>query len=370
MSSQQQPGFTPAPLIDEPPKDPKRAGRAQIHGRRPAPAVAGREISVFVGEPDGSWREEKVRIGRPTVFDEMMVVVGEGVSLVPTQLAPHWFWPMKPRDVAREVLRDLKRGRATLGPPLRDSRILHDARWQDPNNMAHLILDILPFCMYVQETLGEECRSVFYDLRGPFKEVADRVGLRHFNTPNRIGGRLAKVRGTRGLSGYDVPLTFDVAGITMAPNVYDALSFEPPFRAPKIYIARRSGGRSLKNAAQIEPLLEARGYRKIYLEDYSVLDQLGIAHQAEHVVSTHGAGMALLAFARGIRSVVEILPPHCYHQYFAMCLDHKVEQYAMVLPANDERLVHEGYWAFRPYMFTEIEVDPKALSHALDHVGG
>lgn len=344
--------------------------KAQIFGRRPLEPTVVREVPVFV-QTDAGFERRMVRVGRAIRVDEIMVAVYEDVSdKTPAQLESFGRWhPQAPRLMAREVLKDVKRARATVAPPLVRDEILFDARWSDPNNMAHLVVNMLPWALFAQQTLDEPMLSVFVEVEGPFREVLDVLGIRYIESSLRLGGRIAHVRGLRGLSPYELPGYFDTPGFSVCGHVYDDLELTPKRPIDKLYVARR-GSRALANHAEVEAMLTARGYVTYYPEDYPVYEQLAIAQHAKHVVGIHGAGMAGLVLNKQLESFVELLMPHSWHQYYPLVLTGRVKRDAQILSAYDPAISQAGWGAIETFKGIPFPIDLEALEAALDEVGG
>lgn len=77
----------------------------------------------------------------------------------------------------------------------------------------------------------------------------------------------------------------------------------------KLYISRsRSGNRPMTNEPEVEAAVTAAGYRVVYLEELSVVQQMQLMEQADSIVAPHGAGLANILFcADGVR-ILELLP--------------------------------------------------------------
>lgn len=80
----------------------------------------------------------------------------------------------------------------------------------------------------------------------------------------------------------------------------------------KIYIDRRPKkidkyGRSIINNIEVKSFLEKKGFKSIYLEDYSFLDQVNIFSNAQIIVGLHGAGFANIVFCKRKTAIIEIM---------------------------------------------------------------
>ena len=85
-------------------------------------------------------------------------------------------------------------------------------------------------------------------------------------------------------------------------------SFLPHVRSTgkrhRIYIARKSRG--LKNERELLSRLEPLGFKKVYLEKLSFLEQVQLFAQAEYVVGVHGAGFSNIVFCPQDVVIIEI----------------------------------------------------------------
>lgn len=84
---------------------------------------------------------------------------------------------------------------------------------------------------------------------------------------------------------------------------------EPVPGYPRIYVSRRPPEtRCLTNEAEIEPLLEAKGYRKVYADQFNTRQQRALFADAEAIVGIHGAALANTIFCQPGTDFIEIMP--------------------------------------------------------------
>lgn len=343
-------------------RPPSRRDSIVVLGRRPA-APNRREVSLHYAE-NGQRRHRTLTVGRPTSFEDVVVAVVDGASPLPKDADG---WPRTLRDGARVAYHKLRAARSHLAAPLRAAVPMYDVRAVEPNNVAHLLLGILPLGLHAADVLGGEMTCVFRDVRGPHRELLDVLGVKATFTSRRLAGRMVRVRGTRGLSAHDLLDVFDVPNITFVPTIYDRFAF-PSWGPDRIFIARR-GQRSLLNQAEVERILGSRGYETVFMEDHPVVDQLGLASHARHVVAVHGAGMASLVMNRGLESVIELLPPNVYHDLYPICLSDRVKRYVLLMPEFDERIQHCDWPEILSHKSAPFAADLQALERALDEAG-
>jgi hypothetical protein len=353
--------------IPPPPQAPRLAAvkSVSIRDRKPVPT---NQCDVdLLYAVNGKRVDRRATLYRPTKFDEIVAaVVDDDTSSIPTGEIPRL---NSPRDAARFAYRMLRDLRARMEQPMRSEKPLFDTRSFEPNNFSHLLIDIIPLCRFANNALGGNVRHVFRKVEGPFRELLDIFEIDVMLTERRVGGSIVRIRGTRGLSAYDMLGTFDVPAITVIPDIYDDVSFKSTRQADKIFIGRR-GHRSLLNNADVVQFLARQGYETIYMEDHPVREQLEIAASAKHVVAVHGAGMGALVLNKSLESVVELLPPHVFHQHFPISLSRNVKRYAVVMPEYDEAVPQSGWPALVAYKHSPFSVDLPSLERALAKVGG
>lgn len=79
------------------------------------------------------------------------------------------------------------------------------------------------------------------------------------------------------------------------------------YKFKKIFIDRREGrGRSILNYEEIRSYLNSKGFKFIFLEEYSFKDQISIFNNAKIIIGLHGAGFANLVFCKNNTKVIEL----------------------------------------------------------------
>lgn len=79
----------------------------------------------------------------------------------------------------------------------------------------------------------------------------------------------------------------------------------------KVYINRRfeknsDKSRIIINNSEIKQFLEKLGFKSLFLEDFSFVDQISIFNNAKIIVGLHGAGFANLVFCKKNTKIVEL----------------------------------------------------------------
>ncbi|WP_226583476.1 glycosyltransferase family 61 protein [Acuticoccus sediminis] len=114
-------------------------------------------------------------------------------------------------------------------------------------------------------------------------------------------------------------------GFRASAHLYEAVKalFAPDRADPdaprRIYISRsRASRRRILNEEALLPLLAARGYAVVHLEDLGIAGAAALMQNAEHVIGLHGAGFANIVFAPPGCRVSEIHGPHLSAEYRIM----------------------------------------------------
>jgi Glycosyltransferase 61 len=302
----------------------------------------------------------------PTYFDGIVVSIVH--ELLPGVTMPQ-IAPTSIRNVARfgyhmaRVLETRFRSPRIMRQPVFDTR-----SWE-PNNFAHLLLDIIPYSLYVRRAVGPEVAILFGTLGRRFGELLDIFGLVPDFERRRMQADVVKIRGTRGLAVYDFDLrtTFDCPGICFVPNVYRDMDFSSSTKFEKVFLARRDA-RRLVNQAEVEEAVARFGYRTVFMEDYSLREQLSIGAQAKHVVAVHGAAMSFLIMGQRIDSIIEFLPANNYAAGFPVALGSRVRHYEQIIPSFDRNVQHIGWPAILNFKNAPFSVDTSFLAERLAYI--
>ena len=265
--------------------------QVKIISEETAPPITSVPVAVHYVE-SGLQKTMTVHMRLPTYFD------GIAVSIVHEVLPG---FPMPPitlsslRNAARFGYHMARGVEAAICSPRVMRKPVFDTRSWEPNNFAHLLLDLIPYSLYVRQAVGPEVVILFQKLGKRFHELLDIFGLVPDFERRRIEADVVKISGTRGLAVYDLDLrtTFDCPGICFVPNVYTEMDFSSSTKFEKVFLARRDA-RSLLNQAEVEETVAKFGYRTVFMEDYSLREQLSIGAHAKHVVAIHGAAMSFL----------------------------------------------------------------------------
>ena len=246
---------------------------------------------------------------------------------------------------------------------------VYDSRWIYAGNIAHMIHDHMAALGLIRRLsgLGPEHLTVVVEPGQPalVRQIFERFGYRCLE---RYGPVTAEFVDLEGVDLYQrVPFLGELAKPARVED-RDANGVPLP---RKLYIARR-GSRYLENEAELLPLLAARGFDRVYMEDHALETQWALLRHASQVVGIHGAGLSALAFRAPERrpfALLELFPAgfvsYCYRRYAAAlggawvgCRGEITERIVAGLQPDRFDPIALSTHAFR--------VDPETLEMALD----
>jgi capsular polysaccharide biosynthesis protein len=111
---------------------------------------------------------------------------------------------------------------------------------------------------------------------------------------------------------------------TFVDNLYPQLSSDKSNFKKQIYVSRKlAGRRHLANEQEFLGLLKKHKFRKVYLEQMSVREQVELFRSASHVIAAHGAGLTNVLFSPADVKILEIRPlrtsgQFCFEKLFSL----------------------------------------------------
>ncbi|MBY0420893.1 MAG: glycosyltransferase family 61 protein, partial [Parvularculaceae bacterium] len=300
-------------------------------------------------------------------FDAYKIAVIEGSASPKPSLAPPQ--ELDPKSVARFALYGLRNWALRAAPAVKPRRPVYDLRDYGLNNFSHVLIDALPFALLVKRHIPDVLILLSH-LSGPYTspvlDIFKFFGVDVALTRRRFEGGIVTIAGERAIAPYRVTNLIDFPGIAMFNDVYDGFEIPKSEKAPKIFLARR-GPRSLLNMGEIEQILSVRGYETIYMEDYTIEQQMSICASASDIVAIHGAAMGFLALNKSIRLLVELFPPCVFHDHFALSLAHVVKRHVALVPHYDPRVSLSGWGTVQAIKNQPFSVDAAMLTRALEN---
>jgi capsular polysaccharide biosynthesis protein len=131
------------------------------------------------------------------------------------------------------------------------------------------------------------------------------------------------------------------------------------FNFKKIFISRKKPRhRRLLNEDAVISLLSGYGFVTIYMEDYSVADQVRIFSQADHIICIHGAALTNLCFSNSGTKVLDLI-----HEDFTQWCFLKL---SMILHLEYDQLKCSGAKLNLPPGYDDIKVNIDQLKQKVN----
>jgi hypothetical protein len=333
---------------------------AKLLSQEPAPAITKSPVLVHYFE-SGNYKTMTVDMRRPVYFDNIVVAtVREILPRVPSPYIPM----DSVRNFARRAYHAARAASYSFASPANFAAPILDTRGTEPNNMAHLLMHLIPYCLYARKVVGSDITYLFRKVGTQYARLLEIFNIVPNYEYRKVKAHVIKIRGTRGLSAYDLISTFDCVGINFLPEVYKGMQFPSSLKFEKIFLARRDS-RGLTNQAEIEELVTHYGYKTIFMEDYSLLEQLSIGAQARFVIAVHGAAMSFLIMNTKIDWIIELFPPNVYHEYFPVCLSPRFARYDQIISDFDPAITHSGWDAISHFKGSGFSANASLLKSLL-----
>jgi len=178
-----------------------------------------------------------------------------------------------------------------------ESRVIVDLRVHSPENLAHAITNHLPVALLAKEYLKEINQPeplllLPSALPNYIEQLFSSVGFQLLLTDAVVIGKVCEFKVEPWIAIRGIRHTVfqeNLSGSGFAESLYTK-SLSLPKR---IFISRRDT-RCISNEHEVERFLTAKGYQKIYLEDYDILEQIAMVSLADSIVAIHGAALGPL----------------------------------------------------------------------------
>lgn len=244
--------------------------------------------------------------------------------------------------------------------------VVYDFRGVLPNNIGHLMIHVIPLALHARKHSNHSVKFLFDFVRPPFQKLLDVFDIEPIVEDRSVTANFIEHYGFRGLAAHRVLDLFDTAPYPMMPDIFDGYHYESKEAIKeKLFIARR-GARGLTNIEDIEALIKPLGYETIYMEDYPIEEQIAMSMAAKSVIAVHGASMCMLAMNPAIDSLIELLPPNVYHDYFPIAYAGKIKTHIVAMPYFDARIPFNGWEKIVQFKNNPFAVDLNQLKKALN----
>jgi len=168
------------------------------------------------------------------------------------------------------------------------------------NNHFHSLADKLP-ALFGYTLLDLDCPIVStYPLNDTELYFAQLMGIDTQCIHTDLSGEMQIDRGILCKTNSVKPLFFEfLQGLTQNPSPV----------GNRIYVSRaHSTDRLMLNEQRVHDTVKRYGFDIVFMEDYSLVEQMAIASNAETLVGPHGAGLANMVFAAPGSDIVELIP--------------------------------------------------------------
>ena len=135
--------------------------------------------------------------------------------------------------------------------------------------------------------------------------------------------------GTNHCSYFNVDLISQLIPSEVNANV---VKLKNSLKYEKIFVCRKKNSvRSIQNHDEILKIMQSHGFKVIYGEDYSVLEQIEIFKAAQYIVGIHGSGLANIIFSSSDSRVLEIMPSSSINPCFFDLANAKRQSYGYMV---------------------------------------
>lgn len=282
---------------------------------------------------------------------------------------------------ARRGSRWMRLLRRPSAPQTVPSGALYDARHLSPGNWSHFLNIHLPTLFIALDRLDIAPDDVTIilpaDIPGYIRGACAIFGMETRATDGAVTGTVLQARpdpigGLR--AGWTMGLRETRAGDRLRTTIARTTTVGDPL-PERVFLARQDT-RRISNQKDIEALLQPRGFRTIYPETLSPVDQFRLFHEAREMVAVHGAGLAPLLYrpetAPPMR-LVEILPTgHMTNVTRTMCAQAGIDWTGVrgrIAPGQVTGAYDLTRPIFNRHSLDDFTVDPVSVERALAGAG-
>ena len=244
-----------------------------------------------------------------------------------------------------------------------------DARFDGLHNFSHAFLFVAPLALLAQNFCKENARFENFAVlvrstAKPFAtEALEAFGFNVIRSDAHLRAPIVKVEEHGHVP--SLRLCHNLLPFSLAEVI--SAGAETP---KKIYLARR-GNRSIRNERQIDVIIEEFGYKKIFLEDFAVIEQIRLVSLATNIVALHGAALGPLVcrhiLDRCELRIVEIFGPgyivSVYREMTVLLGGSYIAVRGRVSPDIVRDIDQRGN--SRAHESTQVDLDPESLKIAI-----
>ena len=216
-----------------------------------------------------------------------------------------------------------------------DAAILGIQEWD--NNFYHWMTETLPLIIAMYKL--KKCPVLLNSNSLIIKHITNSLSL--LKIPYTIHNHSNKTAVISKLYLTKVPKvdTCNEILIKQMKNIFfDTLKIsEKDKQDRKLYISRKkSQKRKISNEIEVEKFLEELEFECVYLEDYSLENQIKILSQSKIVISPHGAGLTNIMFMKEGSTVIELKAKNNdYWCFFSLARLSNLKYYYLLCDSNE-----------------------------------
>ncbi len=175
---------------------------------------------------------------------------------------------------------------------LDSSQIVLDMRINSPQNWAHAITNHLALSLLIKDLLKDiDKKLVVIFPANISSKILDVFRLSGFScqaTDSGVKGYICKFSLSPWISIRGERCEVIRSGLKSTELVAQVEASE--IKEDKIFLSRRDK-RTITNESEVVDYLEARGFKTLYAEDYTPIEQIAYIANASQIVSVHGAAL-------------------------------------------------------------------------------
>jgi len=238
-----------------------------------------------------------------------------------------------------------------------------DLRHERFANWSHQLNRYLLIANAIRKRLGEDLAIVVHAaMSGYVVRMYEYFGFTVVRSDGLVLGKRASFEIDKRTSIYSLRPQL----VREIPESYFSAGANHP-GADCLFLSRKDT-RRVTNEAEILPMLESYGYKRVYMEEFSPAEQIAMIRNARHIVSVHGAALAPLQFHnRPDLTVIELLPVGHVTNFYRVMTDQAGGSYMAVRGRMKAKYLPGLYEEapFKDHTLDDFDVDPSALAIAL-----
>ncbi|MCH9630432.1 MAG: hypothetical protein S4CHLAM37_04310 [Chlamydiia bacterium] len=181
-------------------------------------------------------------------------------------------------------------------------------------NYYHWMVEVLPKLAFLEEN-HIEYDQIYTPFSSPFmRQTLELFGVDRKKVVEALPGRHIKAQELIALSApafscYTPEWICRYLRNKLISKAKDVISSQ--IFSKKVFISRKKASyRRVINEDEVFALLQKQGFKRYFLEELSILEQVFLFHNAEVIIAPHGAGLVNLIFAEPHTKIVELFQEH------------------------------------------------------------